>query len=131
MKLPKKCLSNTPLLALTAANFIPLFGAIFWGWNAFNIVFPYWAENFAVGFYSILKIAVGRCRRDEFFGKILAMLFFTIPYGRMVVMHIAIIAGAFLTITLGSPLGLLVVLIALKTAIDVKLHLWEHKKAKP
>ncbi len=60
MKLPKKYLSNIPLLALTAANVIPLF-------------------------------------------------------------------GVFLTIALGSPLG---VLIALKTIIDVKLHLWEHKKAK-
>jgi hypothetical protein len=30
-------------------------------------------------------------------------------------------------LALGSPLG---VLIALKTVIEVKLHLWEHKKAK-
>ena len=52
------------------------------------------------------------------------------PYGRIVVMHIAIIAGGFLTMALGSPLGVLAVLIVLKTAIDVKLHLWEHKKAK-
>jgi len=196
MKVPKNYLSNTPLLTLKAANVVPLFGVIFRGWNAFNIVFLYWAENFAVGFYSILKIAFGRCRRDEFLGKVLVILFFTIhyglftavhgflvlllfekekaaslmspymtgalvalflshgvsfvrnyllkgefasanllklmtiPYGRMVVMHTAIIAGGFLTMTLGSPLGLLVVLIALKTVIDVKLHLWEHKKAK-
>ena len=34
------------------------------------------------------------------------------------------------TAALGSPLGVLIVLIALKTVIDVKLHLWEHKKAK-
>jgi hypothetical protein len=53
------------------------------------------------------------------------------PYSRIVVMHVAIIAGAFLTMALGSPLGVLAVLIVLKTAIDVKLHLWEHKKAKP
>ena len=46
-------------------------------------------------------------------------------------MHVAIIAGAFLTMALGSPLGVLAVLIVLKTAIDVKLHLWEHKKTKP
>jgi len=197
MKLPKKYSSNTPLLALITANVVPLFGAVFWDWDAFNIVFLYWAENFAVGFYFILKIALGRCRGNELFGKMCVIPFFTIhygiftaghgflvlaifekeeaasvmsphmtgalaalflshgvsfvrnyllkgefaspnllklmiiPYGRTVVMHIAIIAGGFLTMTLGSPLGLLVVLIALKTVIDVKLHLWEHKKAKP
>ena len=203
MKLRKKYLSNSALLALIAANVIPLFGAIFWDWDTFNIVFLYWAENLAIGFYTILKIAflpvpdpAERRSLGEFFVKIGLILFFTIhygiftavhgffvtalfekkeaasvmspymtgalvalflshgvsfvrnyllkgefasanllklmitPYGRMVVMHIAIIAGGFLTMTLGSPLGLLVVLIALKTVIDVKLHLWEHKKAK-
>jgi len=42
---------------LIAANVIPLFGAVFWDWNTFNIVFLYWAENLAIGFYTILKIA--------------------------------------------------------------------------
>ena len=41
MKLPKKYLSNIPLLALTAANVIPLFGAVFWNWDTFNIVLLY------------------------------------------------------------------------------------------
>ena len=31
---------------------------------------------------------------------------------------------------LGSPLGVLAVLIVLKTALDIMGHLWEHKKAK-
>jgi len=49
------------------------------------------------------------------------------PYGRIVVMHIAIIFGGFLTMMLGSPLGLLVMLVILKTAIDVLLHMNQHK----
>jgi hypothetical protein len=49
------------------------------------------------------------------------------PYGRIMVMHIAIIAGGFLTMTLGSPVGLLVMLVILKTAIDVALHNRQHK----
>ncbi|MHC4434296.1 MAG: DUF6498-containing protein, partial [Planctomycetota bacterium] len=53
-------LSNTSLLALAAANVIPLFGAIFWGWDAGNIVLLYWAENLAVGFYNVLKIAFAK-----------------------------------------------------------------------
>ncbi len=222
MKLPKKYSSNIPLLALTAANVVPLFGAVFWNWDAFNIVLLYWAENLAVGFYNILKMAFAKMpHRSGHIGKFFLIPFFTIhyggvtavhgffvlaifkkgdppfpsgdawpcflvfvqilfnvikqaysvmspqmkgalaalfmshgvsfvhnylikreyasanlqklmisPYSRIMVMHVAIIAGAFLTAALGSPLGVLIVLIALKTVIDVKLHLWEHKKAK-
>jgi len=52
------------------------------------------------------------------------------PYGRVVVMHIAILAGGFLTMAIGSPAPLLVVLVVLKTILDVSLHNREHKKAK-
>ena len=52
------------------------------------------------------------------------------PYARIVIMHIAIIAGGFLTMMLGSPVGLLVVLVIGKILLDIKLHLREHKKAK-
>jgi len=51
------------------------------------------------------------------------------PYGRVVVMHIAILAGGFLTMAIGSPAPLLVVLIGLKTILDVGLHNRSHKKA--
>jgi hypothetical protein len=222
MRLPKKYLSNIPLMALTAANVVPLFGAIFWDWNAFNIVLLYWAENLAVGFYNILKIAFAEVPHPAgHLAKLFFIPFFTIhyggftgvhgifvlamfkkeeppfssgdawpcffvfvqmllnvikqayasmstemryallalflshgvsfvhnyllkgeyastspqklmasPYSRIAVMHIAIIAGGFLTMALGSPMGVLAVLIVLKTAMDVKLHLWEHKKAR-
>lgn len=51
------------------------------------------------------------------------------PYGRVFVMHIAIIAGGFLTMAVGSPVLLLIVLVILKTVLDVNLHNREHKKA--
>jgi len=50
------------------------------------------------------------------------------PYARIVVMHITVIAGAILSQLMGSPVVLLVVLVFLKTILDVKLHLREHKK---
>ena len=50
------------------------------------------------------------------------------PYGRIVVLHIAIIIGGGLTMAFGSPLGLLLILVLLKTVIDVKLHLRERRK---
>ena len=51
------------------------------------------------------------------------------PYPRIVVLHMAIVLGAFATIALGSPLLLLVILIVGKTLLDLKLHLKEHKAA--
>jgi hypothetical protein len=54
------------------------------------------------------------------------------PYGRVMVMHVAIIAGGFLSMVFGSPAALLFVLVVLKTIIDIELHLREHKtKAAP
>lgn len=50
------------------------------------------------------------------------------PYGRIVVMHIAVIAGGFLTMSMGSPVGILLALVVLKTIFDVKLHLRQHRE---
>ena len=49
-------------------------------------------------------------------------------YKRIVVMHLTIIFGAFLTFALGSPVWALVLLIALKTGIDGGAHLWERRR---
>jgi len=50
------------------------------------------------------------------------------PYGRVVVLHIAIILGGIGAIALGSPLWALVVLLALKIGLDLKAHVKEHSK---
>ncbi|HUP54991.1 MAG TPA: DUF6498-containing protein [Methylomirabilota bacterium] len=47
-------------------------------------------------------------------------------YGRVVVLHLAILFGGFLSLAIGSPVGALLVLVLLKTAIDVALHRREH-----
>jgi len=51
-------------------------------------------------------------------------------YGRVFVLHITIIAGAFLVGFFGSPLAALALLIGLKTAIDLFLHLREHRQVR-
>ncbi len=221
MKLTKKDLSDVPVLALLAANVIPLFGVVFLGWDAFNIVMLYWAENVVIGFFNVLKIAFAPVPHPAgHLGKLFLIPFFVVhyggftavhgffvlvlfhkgegppmgganwpcclvfiqmlfnvigymysvippqvrmavlalfashgvsfvqnyllkreyatakpnelmsgPYGRVVVMHVAIIAGGFLTAAVGSPASLLAVLVALKTILDVSLHNREHKKA--
>lgn len=220
MKSAKEYLSDIPLVALVAANVVPVWGVLSLGWDAFYIVLFYWAENVAVGFYTILKIACVTVPHPvAHLGKLFAIPFFTVhyggftavhglfvlamfkkggegfgkgadwpcflvfvqlllnvirqaysimpphmklamaalfashgvsfvynylikgeyavskvdklmaePYGRVVVMHIAILGGGFLAMSLGSPMGLLLALIVLKTAVDVKLHRRAHRK---
>jgi hypothetical protein len=50
-------------------------------------------------------------------------------YGRVVVLHLTIIFGAFLVAALGAPIGALLVFVVLKTALDLGLHLRERRKA--
>ena len=50
-----------------------------------------------------------------------------IPYGRVVVMHLVIIFGGILVAKFGAPLYALLLLIALKTSLDLAAHLIEHR----
>jgi hypothetical protein len=50
-------------------------------------------------------------------------------YGRVVVLHLTIIFGAFAVAFLGSPVGALLILVGLKTAFDLGLHLRQHRNA--
>jgi hypothetical protein len=50
------------------------------------------------------------------------------PYSRVVVMHLTILAGGAWAQAKGSPVYALLVLVGLKTAIDLALHLLERRK---
>ncbi|MBN1972029.1 MAG: hypothetical protein JW787_00200 [Sedimentisphaerales bacterium] len=218
-----KVWTNVPLLALIAVNTIPLFGVIFFKWSIFYIVFLYWAENLAIGFYNVLKMLFVKVKHPaENLGKLFMIPFFMVHYGgfaaghgffifhlfgkehmvrfihhretwpcvfallqklinflgdimqtvppgvrlailslfvshgisfvynflmkgensrtnlpilmfqpyvRVFVMHITVLIGGILLQVTGSPAALLLILVVLKTAIDVKLHNLEHKKS--
>jgi len=49
------------------------------------------------------------------------------PYGRVVILHITILFGGFLVMLLGSPVIGLILLISIKTFIDIKAHLRQHR----
>lgn len=53
------------------------------------------------------------------------------PYGRLVVLHVTIILGAIAIATTGAPVAAIVVLVVLKTALDLGLHLREHRRLGP
>jgi hypothetical protein len=48
------------------------------------------------------------------------------PYGRLLILHLTIILGAFLSLSLGSPIGAIVVLVLIKTIVDLGFHVREH-----
>ncbi len=50
------------------------------------------------------------------------------PYARIIVLHVAILFGGFVVMTIGSPMGLLMLLVVGKTALDLKFHLREHER---
>ena len=50
------------------------------------------------------------------------------PYKRIIVMHLTIILGGFLTMLLRTPVAALLLLIALKTATDLYAHRKEHAR---
>lgn len=49
------------------------------------------------------------------------------PYGRIIVMHITIIVGGSVIMSLGSPTGVIILMMAVKTLIDLVSHLVEHR----
>ena len=50
------------------------------------------------------------------------------PYRRIIIMHLTIIFGGFLTMVLDAPLLALVLLITLKIFVDVSSHISEHRR---
>jgi hypothetical protein len=50
------------------------------------------------------------------------------PYGRIVILHVAILFGAFLIMAFGSPVWMLVILIVGKTIMDIGLHLLQREQ---
>lgn len=51
------------------------------------------------------------------------------PYPRIVVMHVVILAGGFLSIAGGSAAWMLALLVVIKTAVDAAAHLAQHRGA--
>jgi hypothetical protein len=203
--------SPVAIALLLIVNFIPLVGAIFWGWSVFTLLILYWLENGIVGVLNVLKMALAQgpldtragppevvnaasrltlipffivhygifwvvhgvfvmnlptfvgigglgaespppqvdlvalgavglaishgvsfllnyIGRGEYRTARLGMLMFA-PYVRLVVLHLTIIVGGILSISLGSPIGSMIVLVAMKIAIDLAFHIREHRRA--
>lgn len=68
-------------------------------------------------FSFVFNFLLGGERRRTDLGELMQR-----PYGRVIVMHVTIIAGGGLVQLLGSPVGLLLALVVTKIAVDFALH---------
>jgi len=80
---------------------------------------------FASHFVSLLL----RLYRREFKDSVPAVQLFA-PYSRVMIMHIVVLFGAFLIEFLGSPIYAVVLLVVIKTVIDLTAHLREGREAR-
>ena len=195
------------VIALIAANLVPVAGVLFFGWEVFPLMFLFWSENVIVGGFNVLKMlcaggggAAGQASKTflipffcvhygmftlvhgifimAMFGggrgpgagfpgpatfwrvmqenhlgwavlgltisrgisfatnyigngeykNVVAPVLMMQPYGRIVVLHITIIFGGFLVMALHSPVLGLLLLVVLKTLMDLGGHLRERRK---
>jgi len=90
----------------------PDLGAV--GWAAVGLAISH-VSSFLINF-----VGKGEYRRVSAARQMFA------PYGRLVILHLTILFGAFVSLAIGSPVGAIVVLVLLKTSLDLGLHLREH-----
>lgn len=103
-----------------------LFVITMFGWSD---VAPLWMF---IAFCSLF-ISHGISYGSNFIGKreferVSAPQLFIHPYKRIVVLHLTVIFGGFLAQSVGWGVSGAFFLIGLKTAIDLAIHLWEHRK---
>ncbi|HEY8134822.1 MAG TPA: DUF6498-containing protein [Candidatus Limnocylindrales bacterium] len=156
INIPKIMLAarDTPVIGPVIAGFFALHYGGFWiGHGIFVFVIVGMATRGAFGFFMGVD-PIGNVARDPQVPLIALLLlvshgvsfFFNYmgryeylnttpmkqmfqPYGRLVILHITIIVGAFFVIGLGQPVALVALLVILKTAVDLLFHLREHAKA--
>jgi len=89
-------------------------------WPALAILFASHALSFWVNFI----------RRGEYAGRSLQKQMQE-PYSRIIFMHLVLIFGGGLTLVLGEPTPVLLVVIALKIWFDIRAHLKQHGGSPP
>jgi hypothetical protein len=70
----------------------------------------------------VMNFLLGPEREQTTLGRLMGA-----PYGRIIILHVAILLGGFGAMALGEPLIVLLALVVLKTIMDYKLHLREHE----
>ncbi len=80
--------SDWAVWLLLVNNLVPLFGALFLGWEIKNLVLIYWIESAVIGIYNIIKMIKAN---DEGIIKIFLVPFFIVHYGLFMGVHLTFI----------------------------------------
>jgi hypothetical protein len=86
-----------------------------------------WWCVFALAASHLWSFFVNYLGRGEYRRTVVAVLMAQ-PYARIVILHVAILLGGFVSMALGSNIGILMLLIVGKTMLDLSLHLHERMK---
>jgi hypothetical protein len=75
-------------VVLILANFIPIYGVAFLGWEAFPVILLFWFENVVIGLYNVLKIVFARPDDlGRWVAKVFMVPFFAFHYGMFCFVH--------------------------------------------
>lgn len=83
------------ILALLAANLVPVWGVLHWGWHILSVMLLFWLENVIVGLFNIGKILLARGESGgrglplpfSMVGNLFVAAFFTLHYGMFCAGH--------------------------------------------
>lgn len=94
----------------------------------FSNASEYWMWGFSALLVShVVSLFMNYFGRQEYLVENLKTLMGA-PYKRIMITHVVVLVGAIVTEKLGSPIYILMALVALKTVVDVFLHIREHQQ---
>jgi hypothetical protein len=84
------------VLALIAANAVPLLGVLGFGWKIFPLLLLFWFENWIIGAFNVLKmILASPDDRKGWAKKMFLVPFFSFHYGMFTLVHGVFVIGLF------------------------------------
>ncbi|MGD9546492.1 MAG: DUF6498-containing protein [Candidatus Krumholzibacteriia bacterium] len=84
------------VLVLVLANTLPLLGVLLLGWEAFPILFLFWAEGVIIGAYHVLRMLAARpAEWGHWVMKVFLVPFFFVHYGMFAAGHVTFLIQLF------------------------------------
>src|SRR5437667_1139772 len=84
------------VIALVAANLVPLVGVFVFRWEVFPLLFLFWLENIVVGVSNVLKMLFAAPRDPaRWAAKLFFIPFFCVHYGGFTAVHGALVIAFF------------------------------------
>lgn len=84
------------VLALIAANLVPLAGVFLFGWEVFPLLLLFWFENVIIGFFNAAKmICASPDQKPQWAAKLFIVPFFCFHYGIFTFVHGVFVVAMF------------------------------------